>query len=203
MSPPAHPTASCGHHLLLKAATEAFAAEGYRASIERIAARAGVARQTLYNHFPSKEALFEEVVRAAMREVLVTLESTGDDLRENLLQFAEAYRRKVLSPEALAMVRAIAAEAPRCAELARSVFAAGPEQTAAHLARFLGRAMADGRLRQDDPAMAAEMLIAMLTGYERLQGLIDPGADLLADRSRGERVVDCFLRAYRPDRGTS
>jgi TetR/AcrR family transcriptional regulator, mexJK operon transcriptional repressor len=188
-----------GHQRLLEAATEAFVAEGYRASIERIASRAGVARQTLYNHFQSKEVLFEEVIRAAMREVLVTLESTVDDLRANLLQFATAYRQKVLSPAALAMVRTLSAETPRCPELARSVFVAGPEQTVAHLVRFLDKAMARGELRRDDPTLAAELLVSMLTGYERLRGLMDPGADLLADKQRGERVVDCFLRAYRPD----
>jgi len=179
----------------------AFAAEGYRASIDRIAARAGVARQTLYNHFRNKEALFEEVIRTAMRDVLVTLEVTGKDLRANLLHFAQAYRQKVLSPTALAIVRAIAAETPRRPELAHSMFAAGPAQTAAHLARFLDKAMAAGELRRDDPVLAAEMLIAMLTGYERLRGLMAAETNLLADAQRGERVVDCFLRAYRPDRG--
>jgi TetR/AcrR family transcriptional regulator, mexJK operon transcriptional repressor len=201
MSTPTNPAAFRSHQRLIEAATAAFAAEGYRASIDRIATHAGVARQTLYNHFPNKEALFEEVIRTAMRDVLVTLETTGEDLRSDLLHFADTYRRKVLSPAALAIVRAIAAETPRHPELARSMFAAGPARTVAHLARFLGQAMAKGELRRDDPALAAEMLIAMLTGHERLRGLMAADTDLLADERRAERVVDCFLRAYRPDRG--
>jgi Cft2 family RNA processing exonuclease len=93
----------------------------------------------------------------------------------------------------------VVAEAPRCPALVRGVFAAGPAQTVFHLARFLGSAMARGELRQDDPAMAAELLTSMLTGYDRMRGLMNAETDLLADESRGERIVDSFLRAYRPD----
>ena len=45
---------------LLAAAFEVFCESGYRASIDAVAKRANVARQTLYNNFPSKEALFAE-----------------------------------------------------------------------------------------------------------------------------------------------
>jgi TetR/AcrR family transcriptional repressor of mexJK operon len=192
---------TAGRQRLLEAAAEAFMVEGYRASLDRIAARAGVARQTLYNHFQSKEALFEEVIRTTMRQVLVTLEAENGDLRTNLMHFARVYREKVLSPHALATFRALIAEAPRCPDLARSVFAAGPAETVSCLARFLDSAMAAGDLRRDDPAVAAELLVGMLTGYERVRGLMNAETELPADELRGERVVDCFLRAYRPDRG--
>ena len=48
---------------LLEAACDAFREEGYQVSIDRLAARAHVARQTLYNYFPSKDVLFAEAVR--------------------------------------------------------------------------------------------------------------------------------------------
>jgi TetR/AcrR family transcriptional repressor of mexJK operon len=194
-------TSTTGRLRLLEAAAEAFMEEGYRASLDRIAARAGVARQTIYNHFQSKEALFEEVIRTTMHQVLVTLEAEDGDLRTNLMHFAKVYREKVLSPSALATFRALIAEAPRCPELARSIFAAGPAQTVSHLAHFLDNAMAAGHLRRDDPAVAAELLIGMLVGYDRLRGLMNAETESCADELRGERVVDCFLRAYRPDRG--
>jgi TetR/AcrR family transcriptional repressor of mexJK operon len=190
---------SIGRQRLLEAAAEAFMKEGYRASLDRIAARAGVARQTLYNHFQSKEALFEEVIRSTVRQVLVTLEAVDGDLRANLVHFAKVYRQKVLSPAALATFRTLVAEASRCPALVCGVFAAGPAQTVFHLARFLGDAMTRGDLRQDDPEMAAELLTGMLTGYDRMRGLMNAETDLLADESRCERIVDCFLRAYRPD----
>jgi len=48
---------------ILQAAKEAFYAQGYRVSMTDIAKRARVAKQTLYNHFDSKESLFAAVFR--------------------------------------------------------------------------------------------------------------------------------------------
>ena len=62
MSNPAESAVAETRNRLIQAAREAFMAEGYRASVEGIAARAGVAKQTLYNHFPSKDELFSESV---------------------------------------------------------------------------------------------------------------------------------------------
>jgi TetR/AcrR family transcriptional regulator, mexJK operon transcriptional repressor len=188
---------------VLEAAAEAFASEGYRVSIDRIASLAGVARQTLYNHFESKEALFDEVVRAKMRDALIVLEDegghAGQDVRSSLLKFATIYRRKLLDLAGLATFRVLIAEAPRFPELARGLLAAGPVKTVSHLARFLEKAMARGELRSDDPVFAAEMLSGMLTGFDRLRGLLDNDYQPLHDTTYGERAVDCFLRAYRPD----
>ena len=81
MQPMPTDSESSARQRLLEAAAQVFMAEGYRASLDRITAHAGVARQTLYNHFHSKEALFDEVIRSTMREVLVTLEADAGDLR--------------------------------------------------------------------------------------------------------------------------
>lgn len=194
-SPPA-PPAAANRERILEAAGEAFLNEGYRVGVDRIAARAGVAKQTLYNHFPSKEALFAEVVRMAIRSVLVTLETENGDLRTNLIRFATVYRDKVLCPAALAMFRTVVAEVPRFPELGKSLFAAGPRQTLDHLARFLERAMDRGELNRDDPRFAAELLTGMLTHQDRLRGLLNGDTDLLDDATKAERIVDCFLRAY-------
>jgi AcrR family transcriptional regulator len=48
---------------ILDAAYRVFAREGYeRASIDEIAADAGVAKPTIYNHFGAKEELFRQVI---------------------------------------------------------------------------------------------------------------------------------------------
>ncbi len=49
--------------ILLDTAERLFYVEGFHATgIDRVVAEAGVARMTLYNHFPSKEALIEAVL---------------------------------------------------------------------------------------------------------------------------------------------
>lgn len=50
---------------ILVAATEAFLRSGYAASVDEIAASAGVGKQTVYRHFGDKQALFLAAVSAA------------------------------------------------------------------------------------------------------------------------------------------
>ncbi|HCX33788.1 MAG TPA: TetR family transcriptional regulator [Rhodocyclaceae bacterium] len=184
---------------LVEAAFAAFAQSGYRASVSRIAARAGVARQTLYNHFPTKEALFSEAVALAVHRVLVSLEG-GGDVRETLLRFAAAYRARVLSPQGLAVFRTLVAEAPRFPHCAQQFFREGPAATRKRLATYLAAAMQAGELRSDDPQFAAEMLTAMLADTDRLRRLFGLAPKRAGEARRCARVVDCFLRAYAPER---
>src|SRR5471032_2743486 len=49
---------------VIAAAIDEFLAAGFDAtSMDRIAARAGVSKRTVYNHFPSKEVLFAAILR--------------------------------------------------------------------------------------------------------------------------------------------
>lgn len=182
---------------VLRAATAAFLTDGYRASVERIAQRAGVAKQTVYSHFPSKDELFKEVARELSKTVLVQLESSPGDLRAGLVRFALAYRSRVLCPKGIAMFRTLMAELPRFGALARAIYAGGPGETARGVAAHLKRAMDEGRLRKDDPLLAAELLLGMLAGMDRNKmlygvGRFSPGSD----GRRAARIVDGFLRMY-------
>ncbi len=184
---------------LIQAAREAFMEEGYRASVDGIAARAGVAKQTLYNHFPSKEELFSESVGLVSDAIVVSLDGQTDDVRATLLRFGTTFRQKVHGGEGLALFRTLMAEAARFPSLAQAFFAKGPEQTTARLGDFLGRAMAAGRLRQDDPRFAAEMLVGMLHGIDHFRRLSNATRLPVAlEKARIEKIVDCFLRAYDP-----
>lgn len=185
---------------LLQAARDAFCEEGYRASVDRIAARAGVAKQTLYNHFSSKEDLFAEIARLGAETIAVSLEH-GTDVRECLLRFATAFQDKVLGEEGLAIYRALLGEVPRLPALGRAFFERGPARMAERLSAFLAGMMNRGSLREDDPRFAAEILLSMLTGIERTRRLLNPTPCSSADeRARVEQIVDCFLRAYAPER---
>ena len=69
---------------VLRAAAESFIRRGYQASVDEIARRAGVAKQTVYHHFASKDALFKAVAHELTRGVLVELESGDGDVRAGL-----------------------------------------------------------------------------------------------------------------------
>jgi TetR/AcrR family transcriptional repressor of mexJK operon len=183
---------------LVQAARDAFVKEGYRASVDGIAARAGVAKQTLYNHFPSKDELFSEAASLVSASIAVTLEGETGDLRASLVRFAATFGERVMGEEGLAMFRALMAETTRFPALAQAFFAKGADQTATRLAEFLGRAMADGRLRQDNPRFAAEMLMGMLGGVEHVRRLCTVPRPKVAEDIRTGQIVDCFLQAYAP-----
>jgi TetR/AcrR family transcriptional repressor of mexJK operon len=180
---------------VLRAATTSFLAHGYGSSVDVIARRAGVAKQTVYHHFPSKDELFKEVARDLAKRVLVELEAAPAELRVTLARFGAAYRRRVLGAQGIATFRALVPEVPRWRRLARAMYSASAGETVRRLAAYLEKAMAAGELRRDDPQLAAEMLLGMLVGHDRVKRLFGVPLEE-TDARRAARVVDCFLRAY-------
>jgi AcrR family transcriptional regulator len=74
-----HPKGERSHQAILEAAYDLFLEQGYAAtSMRQIAAKAGVALGGIYNHFPSKEAIFSELViqRHPFQQILPILLNT-------------------------------------------------------------------------------------------------------------------------------
>src|SRR5688500_4829967 len=109
---------------VLRAATSSFLAHGYGSSVDVIARRAGVAEQTVYHPFPSKDELFKEVARDLAKRVLVELEAEPRAVRGTLARFGLAYRKRVLGAQGIATFRALVPEVPRYRETARSMYGA-------------------------------------------------------------------------------
>ena len=183
---------------VLRAATSAFLARGYGSSVEEIARRAGVAKQTVYHHFPSKDLLFKDVARELARRVLIELEDAPRDLRGALVAFGEAYRDRALGTQGIATFRTLVPEIPRFRALARAMYAASAGEMARRLAQAIGRAMEEGRLRREDPRFAAELLLGMLVGHDRIKRLFGVPLAEESESGRTARIVDCFLRAFTP-----
>jgi TetR/AcrR family transcriptional repressor of mexJK operon len=185
------------HQRILEAALEVFLEHGWQSSLDTIAERAGVARQTLYNHFPSKEALFAEAGKACSASLAVTLEDDQGSLRERLIAFSRAFRAKVMSEQGLAMCRMMIAEAPRFPDLTKMMFDAGPGATRKRLAAVLAGAMEKNEIKKDDPDFAAEILLALLGGFSRTEKLCTNFSETEAENEKSvQRIVDIFLRAF-------
>ena len=84
------PTRSPARQQLLNTAWHLFYRDGYRAvGIDTLLAEAGVAKMSLYNHFPSKNALIVAVIERRSEEILAgvteAVESAGRSPERRLL----------------------------------------------------------------------------------------------------------------------
>ncbi|MDR2188557.1 MAG: TetR/AcrR family transcriptional regulator [Azonexus sp.] len=179
---------------LLLAARALFLEQGYEASVDAIVGRAGVARQTFYNHFKNKESLFAETAKDCFRDIIVPLEGEPEDLRASLKTFAQAYRNEALSAEGVAAYRTVCSQSPRFPELVREAYEQGFGRMISRLAAFLDKAMARGYLRRVDSTFAAELLAAMALGQERTKRLFGLACEPTDEAAKLDDVIDGFLR---------
>jgi AcrR family transcriptional regulator len=92
--------------LLLTAATEAFAEGGVDASMGEIAQRAGVAKGTVFRHFPSKDDLLAAIMLQLLGRLVGTAERLleADDAGEALREFMTAGVRALAADRAFCEV---------------------------------------------------------------------------------------------------
>ncbi|HEX6144737.1 MAG TPA: TetR/AcrR family transcriptional regulator [Geminicoccaceae bacterium] len=200
MSSVLHLAASPKHDMISEAARRVFLRDGYRASMDLVAAEAGVSKQTVYNHFGNKEGLFRAIIEACSEEfltVLVEREPGLSDPARTLSQFGERFLALVLDPESLALHRMLVTEAPRFPDLAEAVYRAGPGQAVRRLAGYFEQQDRRGTLAVPDPVLSAEQFLGALTGhvhFRALLGVAEPSAGEIALTVR--HAVGSFLRAH-------
>ncbi len=185
---------------ILAAAHAEFIEQGYGARMEAIARRAGVAKQTLYNHFDSKPILFTEVVREMADGIMLAFNeaASGLDLASRLTRFAEAARTRLFAADGIAFKRMLLAEAPRFPDEVRQVFGIGAGRAHQTLSDAFATAHARGELDCPDPAYAADVFLSMLTGFEHMRVMHGAGKSGDGDPARASVLVHTFMRAFAP-----
>lgn len=157
---------------IIHAASEAFLENGYQnTSMETISNKAGVAKQTLYNYFGNKDALFIAVVdqKCDYRDN-ATMRSTdikSENVEEVLKKYAQSKLIDLISSENTAMYRMMISEAIRFPNLGQMFFLAGLEKDRLLLVDFLTLQKEAGNLAVDDPEQAALFFQGALNAYFR------------------------------------
>jgi TetR/AcrR family transcriptional repressor of mexJK operon len=185
---------------ILDAALKVFAAQGYSgASMDAVAAGAGVTKPTLYSYFPSKESLFQAMMLGKRDVMLDVFEHPSEQgMVADLLIFSWAYADTVMRPEMLSLARLIIGEVQRFPEIGRAYQASGPDHLLRGIMRYLDGQRRLGRLEFDDAELAAQDLWGLILSAPRTQALYMP--DTQPDRATLARYIGnglcVFLKAY-------
>ena len=153
---------------IVQAAIAEFRVNGFEAtSMDRIAASAGVSKRTVYNHFPSKDDLFAQILQelwacSAATDAIVY--RAGEPLREQLSVLLTHKMALLRDPYFLDLARVAIAEAIHTPERARSMVAKLSEKEEGGAA-FLRAAQADGKLKPGDPALMSQLLQGQLKTF--------------------------------------
>jgi TetR/AcrR family transcriptional regulator, mexJK operon transcriptional repressor len=194
------------HRAIQQAGTEVFLELGYgAATMELIAAKAGVSKQTVYNHFQSKDGLFKATVEdltSALMAPLVMRDPSKSTPQRLLRALGQDFLTLMLRPSSLALYRLLVAESARFSEFGTAIYAVGAGRMLAMLADYLAWETENGRLYVTEPVFAAEIFVGMLAGRLQLRALlgVTPAPAEAELMRRADHAVTCFLTLYAPRR---
>ena len=193
---------------ILEAAVRVFARRGYaEAGVDDIAAEAGVAKPTVYNHLGDKQNLFRTVLSEIAADVnaknlaaVAALPTQFDDLvslRPALEQLGEDLLSCMGSENYWAIQRLLAAEITRFPDLVALWHKVGPEVVADALAGRFARLAHAAYLTLDDPLRAAGQFVALISYDLPSHSVLGTQPFDSAVRTRTiEAGVETFLRAF-------
>lgn len=155
------------HQAILDAAAEEFKEFGFQgANMDRVAHRAEVSKRTVYNHFASKEKLFERITLDVWRQAQAATELAYDanqSIHSQLMTLAEQELRLLQSADYLRLTAVLVAEfarTPSLADQAREWMT--QEESGAR--RWMGAAVAAGRLNTTDADLATAHFFNLIKG---------------------------------------
>jgi TetR/AcrR family transcriptional regulator, mexJK operon transcriptional repressor len=185
---------------IISAAETLFLRDGMAFTVDATAALAGVAKQTVYNSFPTKQAVVEAVIAARIEQLTAAITDAPEtqSVQISLTELARRYMEMILEPSGIALVRMLVsvADAPKAQQFTNN----GPAALHAKVSAYLDDRSARGLLRKLDPDLAAEHFFGLLKGNLQLLTLLRQAEapDAIERDRRIQAAVDVFLRAYAP-----
>lgn len=186
---------------ILEAAVDEFRKCGYEAtSMDRIAASAGVSKRTVYNHFPSKDVLFAQILQRLLARSLegLDLDYRADrPLRPQLLELVRQKLAMLHDHNFTDLARVAIAAAIHSPERAQEMVARMGDREEG-LTLWIRAAAADGRLKTDDPVFASMQLQGLVKGFA-FWPQVALGQPPLAPAQQAQvadAAVDMFLAYY-------
>jgi len=194
---------------MLQAAKLEFLDSGYEAtSMDAVARRAGTTKRTLYAHFDSKDALYQEIASYAGRLFLLgvpTPDPAADDLAVELTSYCVAVLGNLAWGDAIALQRMIIGSHAKFPDLPPRLYEVSFGAAVDRLGKCLSAAARAKRITRPKSAKdAAHRLLLMTTGQVHMETLMGARAPLpgppgpetykAVDARRVRATVDEFLR---------
>jgi AcrR family transcriptional regulator len=167
---------------IVTAALEEFCVRGFAATrLDDVAARAGVAKGTIYLHFDDKEALFREIVGTMLVPLVAVLEEGPPPdvpIRAVIGRFFEMFVQEIYSTPRRNVLRLVMTEGPRFPELAAFYYRNVVERAIAAMRALLARARERGELADDRLIRFPQLIISPALVAIVWSGLFDRFAPL-------------------------
>ena len=183
---------------ILDGARTVFLASGFDgASMGEIAKAAGVSKGTLYVYFDSKDALFEALTTQEKRwlaEALFKVDPADPDIAGVLTRLGLTYLGEMSKPGHVSAVRMVIGATEKFPHLGRAFFEAGPACGIDRLAGYLRTQVRAGRLRADDPELAAKHFLHLCQAGLLTRLLFAAGDP--PSESETRRLVDEGVRVF-------
>ncbi len=183
---------------IVEAAIAEFRSGGFEStSMDKIAATAGVSKRTVYNHFPSKDELFAQILHELWNSSASQAEQPYDHaapLREQLVGLLSKKMAMLQDSYFLDLARVAIAEAIHSPERAQEMVSRMTRKEE-EAAVWLRAAQADGKLLKADPALTSQMLPGLLKTFAFWPQvtLNQPPLDPVMQKKVVEMSVDMFL----------
>ncbi|ADD68592.1 transcriptional regulator, TetR family [Denitrovibrio acetiphilus DSM 12809] len=150
---------------ILESASELFLSKGYGdVSMDEIAKCACVSKRTVYNHFPSKELLFAEMVRltwTSIEQPSLDIENS-DDVREVLKAYTLNFLDIMRSEKFSNLLRLMMGESERFPELKKMYSEHGIRTVLSTVNEFFMSVNDAGILCIQDPMLTAQQYVGMV-----------------------------------------
>ena len=181
---------------ILEAAFALIVEQGYDAlTMEAVAARVGISRQTLYHHFTSREDIALRAVLTLMEQGIEAIESFDASLAptERLKGVVRWMLESRFQPARAALVKV---RHSFITVKSHPDYLRAFERRATALAQIVEAAQASGEIRADLPSRLIVQMLLGLVSDASYEGLIDAG--LTAPAQVTDAIIQVFFTGLRP-----